>query len=367
VTATTPRDAGAARRLGHVPALDGVRGLAVAIVVVHHVKVPGIHGGWLGVDVFFTLSGFLITLSVLSISGEGGLRRFFSRRFWRIAPAMAALLAWYLAVSLGASDRGRRLEYLGAAAGQFINVQAAGYRRGPFSEHLGHLWSLSAEAQFYVVWPLVLVALLRWRTPRWVVLAVPVCLFVGSTVLRHVLVDQGMQWNRVYFGPDTHAGPLFAGAVVGVLFAWRVFDRRPVLVTAATALALPAMAVLAWVVVTPSMYFVLPDGLRWGITLAAVGGAVLVAAAATASGGPLRPLLTLAPVAWLGRISYSVYLWHVPLIAELVRRHPDLSAAGRAAVVIPASLLLGWLSYTLVERPLMSPGGRARLRGRFAG
>src|SRR5688572_1942311 len=130
-------------KLGHLAALDGIRGLAIAIVVLHHLKLPWIHGGWFGVDLFFALSGFLITVSLLGTGDGTALGPFWRRRAWRIAPAMAVLLTWYAVISIGASDRGMRFTWLGASAGQFLDIHDAGSRHGPFSPHLGHLWSLS--------------------------------------------------------------------------------------------------------------------------------------------------------------------------------------------------------------------------------
>src|SRR5690606_37307704 len=130
--------------------------------------------------------------------------------------------------------------------------------------------------------------------------------------------------------------------------------------------AVPALAAVAWLVLLPSMNFSLErTPYRWGLTVASVAAGFLVFAGAAARGGPLRRLLEARPLEWLGRISYSVYLWHVPLIAELHRVRPETSAVGRLAIVVPASVLLGWLSYVVVERPLMSAAGRARLRARL--
>jgi len=341
-------------RLGHVGALDGIRGLAVAVVVVHHLKVPGVDGGWLGVDVFFALSGFLITVSVLGIA-DGRLRPFLRRRFWRLAPALAVLLAWY--VALAPDEDGRKWEYALASAAQWINVQGA--VGGPFSDRLGHLWSLAAEVQFYVVWPALLVLLVRWAAPRLAVVGGLLVLFAATWVERAVLWEGGTPWNRLYLGPDTRAAGLLGGCVVGLLFGWGAFDRSRAPTRAAAVLAVPALGFLAWFVAEESFL----DGsvYRWSLGVAAASAAVLVAAGATSGGGPLRPVLELRPVRWLGRVSYSVYLWHVPLIAEVVRRWPDLGAAGRAAIVVPGTLVLATLSWVLVEKPLLR-GPRRRSR-----
>jgi peptidoglycan/LPS O-acetylase OafA/YrhL len=356
--------------LGHVAALDGIRGLAVGIVVLHHLKVPGIHGGWLGVDLFFALSGFLITQSVLGMRKGMGLGSFWKRRAWRLGPAMAVLLGWYvvwwLRFDIEGQDGHMRLTWLASSVGQVLNLHDAVSRSGPFSDYLGHLWSLSAEVQFYAVWPLLLLFLVRSKAPRLVVLLVPVGLFVASTVERTVMAAHHVQWNRLYLGPDTRSSALWAGCIVGLLHAWGAFDRSPVLRPAAKALVVPAFVALAVLVALPSMNFSLDQTpYRWGLTLIGLSAGVLVAAGASARGGVLRPLLEARPLEWLGRISYSVYLWHVPLIAELRRTHPGLGTPAEVAIIVPAALLAGWLSYVVVERPLLSAAGRARLAGRL--
>jgi len=365
--ATTDADrdrAMALPRLGHVAALDGIRGIAVAIVVLHHLRVPGVHGGWLGVDLFFALSGFLITESVLGMGEGTRLSAFWRRRAWRLGPALAVVLGWYLLVSVGAPDRGMRLRWLAASAGQVLNVHDAASRHGPFSPHLGHLWSLSAEVQFYVVWPVLLLALLRRRVPRPVILAVPVALFAASTLERTVLALAHIQWNRLYLGPDTRSSALWAGCIVGLLHSWGAFDRSPVLRPWARRLAVPAFVALGVLVLLPSMSFSQSRApYLWGLTVIGVAAGVLVAAGAAEGGGPLRGVLEARPLEWLGRISYSVYLWHVPLIALLMHARPGISTPAKVALLVPAILLAGWLSYVVVERPLLSAAGRARVAG----
>ena len=170
-------------KLGHLRALDGIRGIAVAIVVLHHLKVPWIHAGWLGVDLFFALSGFLITQSVLGTGDGSSLWAFWKRRAWRLGPAMAVLLGWYLAISRNAPDRSLRMSWLFASAGQYLDIHDASSRHGPFSPHLGHLWSLSMEVQFYVVWPLLLMLLLRRHVGRAGILAAPTLLLTSKPPL----------------------------------------------------------------------------------------------------------------------------------------------------------------------------------------
>lgn len=343
----------------HIAALDGIRGLAIGFVVLHHLKLPNVRGGWIGVDLFFVLSGFLITVTVI---GQDGRRMgdFLTRRFWRLAPALVVFLAWFALASVSAPDRTVRLEATAASAAQVINVTQAGSRHGPFSPYLGHLWSLSAEVQFYLVWPVALAWLLRRRARHSMVLAAVVTVFLASAVLRWALVSGGMQWNRLYFAPDTRLAGFVAGCVVGLLFGWGAFRRSPVLAPAVRALAVPSLlAVAAYVWFGP--HFIQPAVYRWQLTALTVVAGVLVASGAVARGGPARPLLEWPPLVWLGQASYSLYLWHVPVIAMVLARWPAVSTAGKAAVVVPVSLLLTWTSFTLVERPLMSSSRRRAL------
>jgi peptidoglycan/LPS O-acetylase OafA/YrhL len=353
---------GSASERRHLPALDGIRGIAVAIVVLHHLKVPGVHGGWLGVDLFFALSGFLITESVLMMGPGTRVTDFWKRRAWRLGPAMAVLLGWYLVATSWAPNPAQRFRWLAASVAQVLNIHDAASRHGPFSPHLGHLWSLSAEVQFYVVWPLVLLALVRRGARPASILAVPLALFVLTSAERTALAVAHVQWNRLYLGPDTRSTALWAGCIVGLLHFWGAFDRSPALTPLARNLAVPAFATLAALVLLPGMNFSLSrTPYLWGFTVIGLSAGALVAAGATVGGGPLRPLLESRPLEWLGRISYSVYLWHVPLIASLPRMDTPL----RVIVIGPASLFAGWLSYVVVERPLLSRRSRERIFARL--
>jgi len=333
------------QRLVHVAGLDGVRGVAVALVVAHHIVVRDpdspMKGGWMGVDLFFVLSGFLITVSVLQ---HPEIPEFLRRRFWRIAPAAVVLLAVYVAASVTADDARQRVEWAFAAATQWTNVQGA--IGPPFSPHLGHLWSLSAEVQFYVAWGIGLSLLLRARAPRLVIVGLLVALFGASWIERVLLWEGGTPWNRLYLGPDTHAGSLLAGCALGLAFGWGWLRARRTLAV----LAVPAAVLLGWEVAALS--FLDERTYHWGLGAIALAGGVLVAGAAVRAPSPLRPLLELAPVALLGRMSYSVYLWHLPIIEEVARRS-DGDLVRVALVAVPITLVVSTASYLLVERPFL--------------
>lgn len=336
----------------HVAGLDGVRGIGVALVVVHHVVVRDpdspFRGGWMGVDLFFVLSGYLITTSVLRRPEVG---EFFRRRFWRLAPAMVVFLAVYVACSVTADDAGQRMAWALAGATQWANVQGA--IGPPFSPHLGHLWSLSAEVQFYVAWGLGLSLLVRRQAPRPVVFGLVVALFLASWVERVVLWDGGTPWNRLYLGPDTHSGSLLAGCAIGLAVSWGWLRARRTLAL----LSIPAAGLLAWEVVELS--FLDERTYRWGLTGIALAGAAIVVAVGLGAPTPVRLLVELPPLALLGRMSYSVYLWHLPIIEEVARRNPG--EIGRIALVsLPITLAVSAASYLAIERPFLHGLPRVR-------
>jgi peptidoglycan/LPS O-acetylase OafA/YrhL len=351
----SPAQGAVPRRL---PGLDGVRGLAMAIVFVHLVVVrdqhPAVDGGWVGVDLFFVLSGFLITVSMLSRPELGD---FLRRRFWRIAPAMAAFLVAYVVWSAVQTDARQRLTWAFAVATQWSNVQGA--IGPPFSPHIGHLWSLSAEVQFYVLWGVCLWVMLRRNVPRPVILGFLAVLFLLSWAERVILLQHGAKWNRLYLGPDTRAGALLLGCMLGLAFAWGWLRWRRLL----TFLVLPATVVTVWSIA--ELTFLEPRTYRWFLTFVTLAWGVVVASAALQLPTPIKPVLEARPLAFIGRISYSLYLWHLPIIAEVARHHPD-DPLVVTAIAAPLTLAIGWLSYLVVEAPLLSAAGRARLRARLA-
>jgi peptidoglycan/LPS O-acetylase OafA/YrhL len=314
-------------RLGYVPALDGLRGVAIAGVVSSHLfRWP--MGGGLGVDLFFVLSGFLIStllLEELAVSGTVSLRRFYARRARRLLPALACLLVVYLVVQAARGvDALGTVARLGLYAG---NVYQAFVAPGAPVSGLEHLWSLAEEEQFYLVWPLLLLVLARTRRPAaWIAATV-----VALVVYRIGLEQHAAHHARLYVGPDTHADGLLLGALLAQLRVRR--DIRPPRWLGTVAFLVFTVAVL-----------VRPATAAWdaygliGFELAAV---VLIAAAV--SGTDLASLLAAAPLVWLGRISYSLYLWHF-MLWQAFGKHLPL-------VVLAVSVVCAAASYRFVEQP----------------
>src|SRR5436305_8467288 len=196
-------------KLGHVPALDGLRGIAIAIVVGYHAFGFPL-GGWLGVDLFFVLSGFLITTLLLeeqAATGTVRLRAFYARRARRLLPALAVLLAAYVAISAvrgvdGLAVVARWGFYTGNVYEAFVpgaSLHLVG---------LNHLWSLAQEEQFYLLWPAALLLALKARRPAVVLGTIALALMI----YRLALADGGASDARIYFAPDTNVDGLLLGA-----------------------------------------------------------------------------------------------------------------------------------------------------------
>lgn len=342
-------------KLGYVPALDGLRAVAIAAVVLYHATdftFPA--SGLLGVDLFFVLSGFLITTLLVGEhrqhQGVISLRSFYRRRALRLLPAVFVLLATFLAVTAVVGDA--KLALLGAASGlgYVTNFVLATDHVNDLPFGLTHLWSLSAEEQFYLVWPLTLFVLFRARLG----LAVAACAIgVLFTQMRALdLMSSGASNHRIAFGVDTRSLPILTGCLLALLMAERPggFRRIPKPLGIVAAAVFAGLLVVDW-----------GDELFAGpLLIAAVSASVLIVCALDADSALSRCLST-SWITFLGRISYSLYLWHVPILVAF-----GVFGAGLTLMAIPAvsaALTAAVLSYYLVERPFLRRKSRSSGRG----
>ncbi len=357
--------------LPYMPALDGVRALAVIAVLAYHADLGWAQGGFLGVDVFFVLSGFLVTALLLTERqrfGHFSLARFWGRRARRLLPAVAVLLAAVaVVVPLLASDQAHRLRGdLGAALAYVSNwrlifedqsyFQATG--RPPL---LQHLWSLAVEEQFYLLWPLLLGVGLRVTGRRRQVGLAAVVLAGASTLLMAILHDPTADPSRVYYGTDTRLAALLVGAALACYWPGRT-AKRPPLVPKPVIEVLGLAALAGLLLCVREVHQYRPGLYRGGFLGVAVLAAVVVAVAASRRPTVLSRLLAQPPLVWLGKRSYSVYLWFWPVFM-LTRPHADVPFSGLPllALRLAITLALASASYRFVEEPIRH-GALSRLR-----
>ena len=343
---------------GYRPYLDGLRAVAVYLVVLFHAGSDRFSGGFIGVDVFFVLSGFLVTTLLLRDLRAGGrvrFGRFYSRRFRRLLPAaFATLIITALVFAAIASP----IEVLDAAGGfkaAFLYVtnwyfiaQAASYFGADVSSNpVLHFWSLAVEEQFYLLWPLLLgglyVAARRFGSRQWPIMRVAVA--AGATAsLVWAWSLKSTNPNRAYYGTDARAYQLLAGALLALTPAViAALARSP------RAARWVGAAALAGIVVTATTWPSL-DPIQRG-TLITVITVAVIAAMEAAPTGPAARLLSHEPLVYLGKISYGTYLWHWPVILVLTRTfHPSTTATIALTVLIATGLAS--LSYQILEQPI---------------
>jgi peptidoglycan/LPS O-acetylase OafA/YrhL len=359
-------------RLGHRPSLDGLRAIAVGAVLLYHADIPWMRGGYLGVDLFFVLSGFLITTLLLeehAASGRVDIRSFWMRRARRLLPALVLVLAGiglYAAFLAEESSVGSLRRESFAALGYVSNWNLIAADQSYFSQFSGpsplqHMWSLAIEEQFYLFWPLLLPVLWKMVGRRRALLAgVIACGAAASVLWMAVLHQPGSDPSRVYYGTDTRAFGLLIGAMLAVVLSGRPDlangpHRRLLLAASAPAVAVIA---LAFVFADASGDWMYPGG----FLLIALCTAVVVAAAIQPGHHRLRRVLELGPLRLVGRVSYGLYLWHWPVFVAMTPLRTGLEGTTLFVARIAATAVLAGASYVLVEMPIRHGAFRARIR-----
>lgn len=361
--------------LGHSPALDGLRGLAVAMVIWFHFARHHdfwghelLVGGWAGVDVFLGLSGFLITALLLDekrMHGRLVVRSFWARRACRLLPALVLLLTvWVAALLIFHRHRWLATTPSGNGEGRIIDIGPAlsdvlvalfyganwNLLAGGMEAPLGHLWSLAVEEQYYLLWPLLLVVLLK-LSGRVRLFAVG-GLIAASALLPWLYWDGGAGSGRIYFGTDTRAVGLLMGSFAALV--WHARHAAGRVARLAATRAWLGLAVIGWIAWTgrntPQKFLIF-------LTLLALAVAQLVPYLAE-NRGVLARVFRMRGLVWLGKRSYALYLWHY-VWATWVHTLPFWSgfALGLAGTVVCTQI-----SWYLVERPAVRFGQRWAVR-----
>ncbi|MDR2333860.1 MAG: acyltransferase [Burkholderiaceae bacterium] len=333
--------AGTENKLQYNPALDGLRGVAIVLVLLSHAHVPLFDGAFFGVDLFFVLSGFLIT-SLLLIEFDKNQRidywQFYRRRFFRLMPALALFL---LAYCIFAPMIWPELDDVYSDALVSI-LYLADYGIAFFDspDTILHMWSLSVEEHFYLIWPPLLVLLLRYATPGKVWRSI-LLLWIMAWAWRVLWVVQGQQFYEIFFRFDTRATGLLAGALLAALMIERPAFTRNLMKNMAHLmwfpLAIPLLMEMGWDN---------QQAMLWGMTVVECAALVLLVAVNQRS-GLVYEMLSAPLLVKLGRLSYGVYLWHYPVVRYL-----------RAEMPWPLVVLLGFaisvglaaLSFYTIER-----------------
>ncbi|HTN81178.1 MAG TPA: acyltransferase family protein [Acidimicrobiales bacterium] len=346
-----------------------MRALAVTAVIAYHSRYGWARGGYLGVDTFFVLSGFLITSLLLAEFARGrriDLRAFWARRARRLLPALLVLLAaiaayaaWWSPSDSRSAVRGDGIAALFYSANwHFIAHRTSYFDLFATPSLLEHTWSLAIEEQFYLLWPLVVGGcLVLARGRRLPLAAVASSVLVASAVLMARLVQSDP--TRAYFGTDTRVHSLLVGALLAMILERRATRERGASRLASAAGAVALVAVLTAYARIGDHDLVMYRG---GFLLFASVVAVVIVAAVQPR-GPVRALLSLPALVWIGKISYGLYLWHWPVLLVMTPARTHLNGVGLDAARIAVTVGCATASYVLVELPIRRGDF---LRGRIA-
>jgi peptidoglycan/LPS O-acetylase OafA/YrhL len=352
------------------PGLDGVRALAVLAVMGFHEGASELSGGFLGVDIFFVLSGFLIT-DLLATQydriGRVDLKGFWTKRARRLLPPLAVMLVIVTAAATviePAQERSLRLALLAAAT--YTSNWYQIFHHVSYFEALGppapldHLWSLAIEEQFYLIWPLILWFIILRLKDRRARVAVTLAGAAISALAMALQYTPGGDPSAVYYGTDTHASALLIGAALALACPLaRLESTSAEQSRRLDAMGIAGLAFLAWALghfsgSDPAVY-------PLGLILAAAAAAGLVAAAA--GNGVIAAMTGLPPLRWVGIRSYAIYLWHWPVIAlggALVG--PGPTTPGLWVMEAGVTIALAAASWRFIESPIMANGFRVTVR-----
>ncbi len=346
----------ATTRLGYRRELDGVRGSAILLVFALHLRLPWLPGGFFGVDLFFVLSGLLITALLVEEwerTGAISLRAFYARRALRLLPALllvSLVVGLYAAIRLPAVRAWENYRGIALALSYVSNLVFV-YRPIYIYSGLGITWSLAIEEQFYLLWPPLLILALKYGLRRRYILGT-LALAVSSIALyRWLLWHGGASVVRLYYATDTRADALLVGCLAGLLFAWDGWPRGRAFKRAMQTLAALYVVLLGYLVYTtevedPRVYQWVMPLVAWGTALALTVGLLWPPKIALA-------VLRWPVLVWCGRVSYGLYLWHWPVVWFLFPRADVTPPARRILVAAALSLVLTTLSYYCVERPFL--------------
>lgn len=347
-------------RLTYIPAFDGLRGIAIGLVVIFHAIPQASNvftGGFIGVDIFFVLSGFLITSLLIKewrATGTISLNHFYIRRVLRLAPALLVVLTCLNVFALLAYDtqKVQAVQHDTALALAYLSNWAMAFEemQSPF---LTHTWSLAIEEQFYIVFPVVMALLLKCLHYR-TVIGVLSLLTLLSWAWRVFLVEQGVAVLRLYHGTDTHLDGLLMGGVLALILATPVYTRIQQGMMRHTRGASVGAAGVGLFLLHTALTANIASKDTYTVTLTGVNAATcaLILFVIARPAHLLTRLLETRPLVYMGKISYALYLWHV-VIAHSLGYFFTLPVVNGAIVGTALAFLVAHLSYTYIEQPVL--------------
>lgn len=356
------------RRLSFLPALEGLRGVAHFVVLADHIGmflVVPLHlwlvpGGYVAMDMFFSLSGFLITALLLAELAKYGtikFKRFFKRRAIRLFPALVVVLIGHFFLALAYDyDMWRELRTALFALTFTANYQHSLGIEPPWD--LNIVWSLGVEGQFYLMWPFTLWLIYKFAKTPWGVVLGMVPLVAASALIR-IWEYNRWGWNLTYYRTESRIDAFVLGGIVAVLWCFDLIPRR----------LAPIVGLIGSVIMVVTLWtgrFEQPYEYSWlGILLKVAGAAVIVACLFndTVIAKVLAPRLFRLS----GRVSYSFYLVHMQVYMWVLLQHPEWSPLHRVVVALTGTLILGSLCYMIAERPILTrPAVKQRRMARQA-
>ncbi len=359
-----------------IEGLDGLRAVAVMTVLVSHIFIaaPGVlrysvfrtfaRGGFLGVNIFFVMSGFLITSRLLQDKETGGqinLRKFYAHRALRIFPAVAVFLAahYFYAVKNDFPLSGTAANEFAMTKATFLQYANYAVYKNPMTQFIDNvsLWSLSIEGQFYIAVPIVVFVLFRKNRSNYLPVGI-IVLSIGILAIQRGLVYSDLGWFATYIRTDTRIESL----IIGMLGAVLMMKTNVVKLTFLRYASFPAVIVVVVIV----LYGRADGSFMWfgGMTLFDFACLVIVLALAHQAFFASR-ILCWKPIAWVGVISYGLYIWQIPVFRIIQRHGEKLSNIERLVLAMSATFLLSALSWYLIERPAMRSQWGQRLAGTF--
>lgn len=352
----------------YITELDGLRGVAVIAVMIFHANIPFfkgdkfLQGGFIGVDIFFVLSGFLITsilVSEFDRTGSISLKNFYIRRFLRLGPALIGLLVVFCLTSfMVLNEEEARKNYFDAIiSAAYLSNWARAFLIHP-PDYLGHTWSLSIEEQFYIIWPIILFFLLRITQKRQYVLITATFFALLSWALRSHLANNGATIARLFNGLDTRADALMLGCAVGVMLSngflkpttLKLLQRLLPLLNIFSIVGLLFFSVLSnWYVLW--MHY-------WGFFIVELFTVIIILNVTINSKGIFNKILMMKWLVWIGSISYGLYLWHYPIFRTISSL--GLQGWSKFIVGIVITFIISIISYYALELPIL------KLKTKFA-